>query len=291
MVPSIDQCDMDTLARRARLVAFDLDNTLARSKQPMDSAMASLFSRLTSSIDVAVVTGGSYELVVSQVLGVLTDEAHRDRLQVLPTCGASRYQWKDGRWSLARSHDLDVSERDRAMAALETHARDMGLWPQHPWGEVIEDRGTQITFSALGQHAPEQAKRAFDPGCARLKVLAEAVQRDLPDLMVRPGGFTSVDVCRRGVDKAYAMRELAALQGIRLDEILFVGDRMEPGGNDYPAVEAGALGVRVSGPEDTRTLISALIERLSDGISSGHGEHGDGADPGATIKDSDSRTV
>ena len=262
MVPSVSEIDMDEVTHRVRLVAFDLDNTLARSRQPMAPRMATLFSEITARIETAVVTGGSYDLVVSQVLDTLTDEARPDRLHVMPTNGARRYRWIDGKWTLEQSSNLGEADGLRAARTLEACARRMGMWPDDPWGDVIENRGSQITFSALGQRAPESAKRAYDASGERLAALAREVQSELPDLQVRAGGFTSIDVSARGIDKAYAVRELARVCGVGVGQIVFVGDRMTAGGNDYPAAQAGTIAVRVSGPEDTQLFCERLLAGL-----------------------------
>lgn len=262
MVPFWTEVDMDAVARHVRLVAFDLDNTLARSKQPMLPDMALLFSRLTGRIDVAVITGGRQELVQSQVLDVLTDEADRSHLHLMPTSGTRYYRWQHGAWHLVFSHDFDGATRRRVIDALTRHAAALGLMDGPCWGERIEDRGSQITFSALGQQAPEQAKRVWDPDGQRKRRLVQAVQADVPDLLVRAGGYTSVDVMARGIDKAYAVRTLASRLHLAVNDIVFVGDRMTPQGNDWPAVAAGAVGLRVNGPEDTLGVCTVLLDRL-----------------------------
>lgn len=265
MVPVWTEVDLDAVTGRLRLVAFDLDNTLASSRQPMETPMADRFSRLTARVDTAVVTGGSYALAVSQVLDVLTPEARRERLTVMPTAGSRCYRWRDGAWRLVYSRDLSDAQRRRISAALERCARDLGLWLDGVKGERIEDRGSQMTLSVLGQLADVEDKRRFDPTGVRMRALADAVQTALPDMLVRTGGYTSVDVSVPGADKAFAMRQLAGMSGIGVDRILFVGDRMEPGGNDYPAVRAGAMGVRVGNPADTLRLLDALLDRLPAG--------------------------
>ena len=67
--------------------------------------------------------------------------------------------------------------------------RELGLWEENPWGNIIEDRGSQITFSALGQEAPLDAKRAWDPDGTKKAALRDAVQPDVPELDVRGGGY------------------------------------------------------------------------------------------------------
>ena len=139
--------------------------------------------------------------------------------------------------------------------SLERHARELGLWEQQVWGPRIENRGSQITFSALGQFAPVAAKQAWDRDNTKKQALVEAVKADLPHMRVKAGGYTSVDVSECGI-------ELTQTLGIRADEMVFVGDRMTPTGNDYPAVEAGAIGVRVENPQDTVQLLDALLARF-----------------------------
>ena len=62
-VPCWNDVNIDDLCAGVRLIAFYLDNTLARSKKPMKDDMAECFSALTSLIDVAVITGGKYALL------------------------------------------------------------------------------------------------------------------------------------------------------------------------------------------------------------------------------------
>ena len=71
---------------------------------------------------------------------------------------------------------------------------------------------------------------------------------------------TSVDISNRGVDKAYAVRKLADMLGVTVGQIAFVGDRMDPDGNDYPAALAGTIAIRVTGPEDTLQLCNRIID-------------------------------
>src|SRR5690606_30764905 len=104
----------------------------------------------------------------------------------------------------------------------------LGLWESETWGPILEDRGSQITFSALGQQAPVDAKRAWDPTGARKSALRDAVAARVPDLEVRSGGSTSVDITRKGIDKAYGMRQLAEQTGVPLADMLFYGDRLDP---------------------------------------------------------------
>jgi len=130
------------------------------------------------------------------------------------------------------------------------------------WGTLIEDRGSQITFSALGQQAPIEEKKKWDPDFARRKKITGILTRLIPEFSVRMGGATSIDVTKQGIDKAYGIRKLRDVLGIGTDEMIFAGDALFPGGNDYPAEEAGVVSIRVRDPNETKRVIEAIIACL-----------------------------
>lgn len=255
--------NMDAVCEHARIIAFDLDNTLARSKKPMNSQMAERLSQLTALIPVAIITGGVFALVQSQILDVLTPDAKRENIHLMPTTGTRYYRWNKHDWQCVYEHDLSERDRSEAVLSLQRHAEELGIWEREAWGNRIEDRGSQITFSALGQQAPIELKERWDPDNVKKNLLTQAVAADLPHLAVRSGGSTSVDISQRGIDKAYAVRQLAEVLHVSVADIVFIGDRMDPDGNDYPAAMAGTMPIRVSGPDETLLLCDEFIARLS----------------------------
>jgi len=242
-----------------RAVAFDLDDTLAVSKSRIDDRMAGLLGRLTQAIDVCIISGGRFEQFEEQVLLHLQADAELGSLHLMPTCGTRYYRWAGNRWQLVYAEDLAEEDKGRIVGVLEQGARDLGLWEDRAWGERIEDRGSQITFSALGQQAPPAEKYQWDPDNQKKQRLRAYAAERLPDLEVRVGGSTSVDVTRKGIDKGYGMRKLMQQLGIAADEILFVGDRLEPGGNDYPVRAVGVRCVEVTCWQDTADYIERLL--------------------------------
>ena len=127
------------------------------------------------------------------------------------------------------------------------------------WGQLIEDRGSQITYSALGQQAPLEQKKKWDPDFAKRKKIKAILEPMIGDFSVRMGGATSIDITKPGIDKAYGIRKLHEILGITIQEMIFVGDALFPGGNDYPAKEAGVDSIRVRDPDDTKRVIEAII--------------------------------
>ena len=222
----------------------------------MDAALCSLLDH----VDVCIISGGQMGQFTVQVLDNLhASDAQLARLHLMPTCGTRYYRYDNGAWVERYAHDLDPDLAARAVSSLERHARALGLWEENPWGQIIENRGSQITFSALGQEAPLEAKRAWDPDGTKKAALRDAVAPDVPELDVRGGGSTSVDITTRGIDKAYGMGKLVEETGIAASEMLFVGDRLDPEGNDYPVKAAGYATRAVSGWEECVSVIEEIV--------------------------------
>ena len=243
-----------------KLMAFDLDDTLAPSKSPVPTEIADLLVELLGRHDVCVISGGQFEQFKTQLVENLTAEpALLERLHLMPTCGTQYFTFDGSGFTPVYAETLTEAERDAALKSLETRARELELWETETWGPILEDRGSQVTFSALGQSAPVDAKKAWDPTGEKKSALREAVQADLPGLEVRSGGSTSVDITRRGIDKAYGMQKLVEQTGISLDDMLFVGDRLDPDGNDYPVKALGVTCVAVEGWEDTAAYLREYL--------------------------------
>lgn len=250
-----------------RLVAFDLDDTLAHSKSRVLPEVAQALRKLLEVVEVCIISGGRWKQFRDQVIDHLdADEFQLSRLHLMPTCG-TRYIRHDGeKWTLVYEQPLSPEEREAAIHHLEVEARRLGLWEEETWGEVIEDRGTQITFSALGQEAPLEAKRAWDPDGSKRTALVYALESPLSELEVRSGGSTSVDITQKGIDKAYGMLRLGEQTGIPLDDMLFVGDRLDRMGNDYPVKRLGIRCIETTGPEQTAEIIESIVAEIMAGI-------------------------
>jgi phosphomannomutase len=247
-----------------RLVVFDLDGTLAESKASLDDGMAKLLSALLGVVEVAVISGGDWPQFEKQLLARLPPDDHLSDLSLLPTCGTKFYAYRAG-WVRLYSEDLTAAEKDKIVAALKAAADATGLEADKTWGDVIEDRGSQITFSALGQQAPIEEKKRWDPDFAKRQAMKAELDASIPEFSVRLGGTTSIDVTKPGIDKAYGIGKLRDTLGIELSEMLFVGDALFPGGNDYPAEQAGVVSIQVTDPNATKHVIETILA-CADGV-------------------------
>lgn len=244
-----------------KLVVFDLDGTLAESKSPLDAEMAALLRDLLRVVKVAVISGGDWPQFEKQVLSQLPHDHLLKQLSILPTCGAKFYRYGSG-WTLLYAEDFTPEEKKQIIRALTQVAGTSGEKQEKHWGERIEDRGSQITFSALGQQAPLAEKEKWDPDFAKQKKMKAVLDKLIPGFSVRLGGTTSIDVTRPGVDKAYGIRKLKTTLGVSIDDMLYVGDAIFPGGNDWAAKESGAMCIQVKDPHETKRVIEAVIACL-----------------------------
>jgi len=245
-----------------QLVAFDLDGTLAESKQPLGEPMGEALADLLGVAHVAVISGGDWPQFDKQVASRLPARADLSRLWLMPTTGTKLYTHQGGAWTAVYAELFTAEQRREIIESFNASLEATGFTPEQTWGERIEDRGSQITFSALGQQAPIDAKEHWDPDFAKRRVIQADLKQRLPDLSINMGGATSIDITQKGVDKAYGLKKLRDASGIPLDAMMFIGDAIFPGGNDYPAKELGLDTVRVKDPEGTLAAIAGIVACL-----------------------------
>jgi HAD superfamily hydrolase (TIGR01484 family) len=244
-----------------KLIVYDLDGTLAESKSPLDAEMAGLLHDLLGIVKVAVISGGAWKQFEEQLLSNLPRDERLANLSLLPTCGTQFFRY-GANWTKVYSEDLAQDEKAKIESSLQKAVSEAGFKPQKLWGEQIKDRGSQITFSALGQEAPLDEKGKWDPDYAKRKKIKAILDTVLPEFSVRMGGATSIDVTKPGIDKAYGIRKLRDILGIPLKAMIFIGDALFVGGNDYPAEEAGVVSIPVKSPEETKRVTEAIIACL-----------------------------
>ncbi len=249
---------------KKKVIAFDLDGTLAVSKSPISDRMAELMSSLLQTHQVCVISGGAFPQFQKQFIDNLHVEHHLlQNLHLMPTCGTRYYRFDDisGEWKIIYSEDLSKDEREKIMKIAEKSAKEQGIWPENPHGEVVEDRGSQISISLLGQQAPTEEKDAFfEKHNDKRLTLRAKIDEQLPEFEVRAGGTTTIDITRLGIDKAYGMEKLMAALEIGKDEVLFVGDRLDEGGNDYPVKAMGIDSIAVEDWEDTALVVETILK-------------------------------
>lgn len=247
-----------------KLIVFDLDGTLAESKAAINKEMAIRFAALLTVAKVAIISGGDWPQFEKQVLANLPKGTKLKNLSILPTCGTKFYQYKSG-WKQLYAEDFTDKQKQKIIASLNTAVDASGYKAKKTWGETIEDRGSQVTYSALGQKAPLDEKKTWDPDFAKRNEIKQRLDKMIPEFAVNLGGATSIDVTKKGIDKKYGMHKLRDILGIAITDMIFIGDAIFPGGNDYPAKQSGVFSVCVSDPNETKRVIEGIIGCLDNG--------------------------
>jgi phosphomannomutase len=241
-----------------KLIVFDLDGTLAESKAALDPEMAKLLSALLKVAKVAIISGGDWPQFEKQVLSNLPEKQAIKNLSILPTCGTKYYQYKSG-WKKLYAEDFTSDEKKKITDNLNKAVEASKIKFKKTWGQQIDDRGSQITFSALGQKAPLDAKKKWDPNFAKRKKIKKRLDKSLPEFSVQMGGATSIDITKPGIDKAYGIHKLQKTLKIPVPEMIFIGDALFEGGNDHPARKTGVVCIQVRDPDETKRVIEAII--------------------------------
>lgn len=244
------------------LIAFDIDSTLTESKQSIMPDMAELLVELSSKTMVAIISGAAFKQFEWQVLSNLPQGGHMKNIFLLPADGTVMCEYQDG-WKCEGEEGLSDAEKEKIRIAFAEVLEKTGYKESVVHGELIEDRGAQMNYSALGQDAPHDAKAAWDPdNLKRAKIVAE-LEKILPEFSFHIGGTTSIEITRPGVDKAYGLGKFLKKKNIAAEKVLFIGDKLFPGGNDFPVVSLGVETRAVSGPEETKQVITALLGVLN----------------------------
>jgi HAD superfamily hydrolase (TIGR01484 family) len=241
-----------------KLIVFDLDGTLAESKAAIDPAMAARLAALLTVGKAAIISGGDWPQFEKQVISRLPKGAHLKNLYILPTTGTKFFQYKAG-WKQLYAENFTQQQRDKIISSLNQAVEESGYKATKTWGELIEDRGSQITYSGLGQQAPLPEKSKWDPDFAKRKKIKMRLDKMIPGFAVNLGGATSIDITRKGIDKKYGMHKLRDVLGIAISEMIFIGDAIFPGGNDYPAQQSGAFSICVKDPNETKRVVEGII--------------------------------
>ncbi len=238
-----------------KIICFDLDGTLTESKTNITSDMAELLAELQKIKKVAIIGGASFSQFQKQFTSHLN---YFDNLYIMPTCGASFYKYENDNWTPIYQLHLSNEEKKKIFEAFDKAFVDIDYRnPTKTYGQIIEDRDTEISFSTLGQEAPLSARKSLKYDrrseiIARLKIY-------IPEYSIVFSGTNTIDVTRMGIDKGYAIEQIEKYFDVTKDEIVFVGDAIFPGRNDYAVVRTGIDTVRVSGPADTKRFIESLL--------------------------------
>ena len=246
--------------KNKKIIVFDLDGTLAESKQSLDIEMSELLSQLLSIKKIAIITGGGFPQLQKQVINkIIFDSEKFKNLYIFPTKGAMMYNFDGKEWVKIYEKPLTEENKKKIKEAFEKVYNDIDFLPKEHFGDLLEDRGSQFTFSALGQDAPVELKKNWDENISKRKEIKKHLDKYLSEFAVEIGGSTSIDITQKTIDKAYAIEKICEYLNIKGDEVLFVGDAIFEGGNDYSVIKTSVPYIDVDDYNETKDIIREII--------------------------------
>ncbi len=244
----------------AKLIIFDLDSTLAESKAALSDSMVETIQNLLKVKKVAVISGGNFPQFKKQFLANFKNDDNFENLLLMPATGTHLYVYMDSTWSLVYAKDLTDDEKQKIKDAFSEMFKILDYqMPEEMYGEMIEDRDSQITFSGLGQDAPLALKSVWDPDHKKREAMVAVLKKIIPEFNIQIGGATSIDVTTAGVNKASGVEMLQRHLKLSDADVLFVGDALYKGGNDYPVISTDVECIEVQNPADTERLIKSWL--------------------------------
>lgn len=239
------------------IILFDLDGTLTESRQQVEPDMAELFTRLTKQYKVGIVSGCSLDRIDEQLLNHVPG-CEIFNLYLFPSTASCGYKFgMNGDLVCLYEKLITLEEKSRITDIMLFVCHNV---VDHSYGEIIEDRGGQIALALTGLDAPLDVKRNFDPDNRKREALKAELDKLLTGYEVIIGGTTTISVTRKGVDKSCCLNAIV-VDGIRLDKVLYIGDALYKGGNDYPLVQAGIDCISVSSLSETAVVIQKLLSK------------------------------
>ncbi len=201
---------------------------------------------------------------IAEISRLIRSKEINQEHHILATSGAS-YFIHDGK-NTRNVYEVELSNQDKGAIsnALEMLIGKYNIIPLTSRKDQIQDRISQITFSALGRNAPIELKDAYDKDKSKRKEFRRFLRKYLPEdkFNITIGGTTSMDITDSKVDKGYGIERFVQHNRLTFDDIIFYGDKLEEGGNDHSVRRNGIRCIRVNGVEDTMEKLNYWLMTL-----------------------------
>ena len=209
---------------KIKLVAFDLDGTLTQHRSPLEAENRRLLTRLAEKYKLLMVGAGDCRRIFEQ-LG-------RFPIDIIGNYGLQYAEYDKASGDIVIKEERVLAcDTESVSARAELFRKESGYTSYY--GDPIEFHPTgNVTYPFLGTKAPIEEKVSFDPTRAKRRALYARFCELFPEYTVFVGGSSSFDMIPAPNDKYHALDEYCKSHGLRHENVLFVGDDYEEGGND-----------------------------------------------------------
>ena len=237
-----------------KIYIFDVDGTLTPSRLMMTKEFAKFFDKWSNENKYYLVTGSDLDKTKEQL-----PIAYIDRAEAIFTCCGNQ-MWRD--------NELIYDNKFKLTSKLKNTLEVVLMSNQYPhrYGNHIEDRGSMVNFSIVGRNCTQEQREHFfkwDEEKGERKKISTFLKHKFKDLDAVLGGQISIDIYPKGKDKSQILDIIEQERLVKPDEYIFIGDRTEKGGNDYPLAKLmeetnNCKYFQTEGPEQTMEILQWL---------------------------------
>jgi hypothetical protein len=241
-----------------KVIICDVDETICNSCQIIKPDMANTINQLIQKGYTFAFISGTKESYLKEMISTSLNHNHF----LLPTTGTKCIQINQDSNTNHYEHSLNQEEKNKVINALNQLTIYYNIQSLTTKEDQIQDRGSQITLSAIGRHAPKKLKEQHDKNTTKRQLWVKYLKTilDENEWEINIAGTTSIDITKKGYDKGWGIKQFAKNQNIQLNHILFFGDKTKPGGNDYPATKVVDF-IEVNNPNETLEHFKNLLNQ------------------------------
>jgi len=243
-----------------KVYIFDVDGTLTPSRQTMTEDFTRFFDEWSKRNSFYLVTGSDIEKMDEQVPDIIME-----RTEGIFTCGGNEL-WQFDPHVVNFPFTRIYKNEFKPPNSLGTYLGEQIRFSETPVQSTnhIEDRGSLLNFSVVGRNCTLEERQQYfewDNEVGERKTIAEFIQKQWPELDAVIGGQISIDIVPKGNDKSQILKHIQEKESA--DRYIFLGDRIEEGGNDYPLAKLmgktdGCRYYKVEGYKETKQILESL---------------------------------
>ena len=246
-----------------KIYIFDCDGTLTPSRQKMTDEFNMFLAKWSTGKKYYLVTGSDLDKMKEQV-----PLSYLDKSQGIFCCGGNQlWEFNQNTMTYDKVYSRDFQPHKALIDYLHQQLKDSPY--KGRYGTHIENRGSMVNFSVVGRDCSYEDRLDYykwDKENKERKNICFTINHMWPQLEAVRGGQISIDIAPKGWNKSQVLEKIEEKYAIPFgepSEYIFIGDKTESGGNDYPLAETmnNTQNCRVfqtEGPDQTMEILQTI---------------------------------